>query len=112
MERFEYDSGVVTGWFNYQRESARVLLSDGATWTRVELLAQRLRGVRAMDGLEIAAFLANLRMDATVVPSGAAWRTPPTPGVESNAVLVWRRPTLTEALRGMNGYQAAQQEEW
>ena len=112
MERFEYDSGVVTGWFDYQRERARVLMTDPAAWTRVELLAQRLRAVRAMDGPAIAAFLADLRTDATVVPSGAAWRTPPMPGVESNAVLIWRRPTLTEALRGMDGYQAAQQEEW
>jgi hypothetical protein len=103
---------VVRGWFNYQRERARVLLSDGATWTRVELLAQRLRAVRAMDGPAITAFLDGLTADATVVPSGAAWRTPPTPGVESNAVLVWRRPTLTEALQGMDGYQAAQREEW
>jgi hypothetical protein len=68
--------------------------------------------MRAMDGPAITAFLADLTTDATVVPSGAAWRTPPTPGVEPNAVLVWRRPTLTEALRGMDGYQAAQQEEW
>ena len=42
-----------------------------------------------MDGPAIAAFLDSLTADATVVPSGAAWRTPPTPGVESNAVLVW-----------------------
>jgi len=111
MERFEYDSGVVTGWFNYQRERARMRLTDPATWTRVELLAQRLRAVRAMDGPAIAAFLDGLTADATVVPSGAAWRSPPTPGVESNAVLVWRRPTLTEALRGMDGYQVAAEDE-
>ena len=71
MERLEYDSGVVTGWFNYQRERARVLLSDGATWTRVELLAQRLRAMRMMDGPAIATFLTDLRTDSpetTIAP--------------------------------------------
>lgn len=111
MERLVFDTGVLSSWHEYQRERARVLLTDPATWTRVELLAQRLRVVRAMDGRAIATFLTDLRTDATMVPSGAAWRTPPTPGVESNAVLVWRRPTLTEALRGMDGYEAAQQDE-
>jgi hypothetical protein len=112
MERMVYDSYVRSTWDAYQRERARVLLSDPGTWTRVELLAQRLRALRSMDGLAITAFLADLSTDATVVPSGASWRIPPTPGVESNAVLVWRRPTLTESLKGMNGYQAAQQEDW
>lgn len=112
MERLVYESYVRSAWDAYQRERARVLLNDPHTWTRVELLAQRLRAVRSMDGHAVAAFLADLTADATVLPSGASWRTPPTPGVEPNAVLVWRRPTLTEALKGMDGYQAAQQEEW
>lgn len=112
MERVVYDSYVRSAWDAYQRERARVILNDPRTWTRVELLAQQLRAVRSMDGPAVAAFLADLTTDATVVPSGASWRTPPTPGVEPNAVLVWRRPTLTEALKGMDGYQAAQQEDW
>ena len=112
MERTVYDTYVRSAWGAYQRERARVLLNDPRMWTRVELLAQWLRAVRSMDGPAVAAFLANLATDATVVPSGASWRTPPTPGVEPNAVLVWRRPTLTEALKGMDGYQAAQQEDW
>jgi hypothetical protein len=112
MERLAYDSYLRSAWYSYQCERARVLLNDPYTWTRVELLAQHLRTVRSMDGPAVAAFLADLRTDATVVPSGASWRTPPTTGVEPNAVLVWRQPTLTEALKGMDGYQAAQQEEW
>lgn len=112
MERLAYDSHVRSAWDAYQRERARMLLNDRRTWTRVELLAQHLRAVRSMDGPAVAAFLADLTTDATVVPAGAAWRTPPTPGVESNAVLIWRRPALTEALRGLDGYQAAEQGEW
>ncbi|HVE70640.1 MAG TPA: hypothetical protein VNI54_04665 [Thermoanaerobaculia bacterium] len=112
MERLVYDTYVRSAWDAYQRERARVLLHDPGTWTRVELLAQHLRAVRSMDGAAVAAFLTDLTTDTTVVPSGAAWRTPPAPGVEPNTVLVWRRPTLTEALKGMDGYQAAEQGDW
>ena len=95
LDRIEYDECLKTSWHDYQRERARLFVTQPATWTQIEVLAALFREEPVMDGARVEAVLASPRCDRVIVPAQIPWQAPP-PAEPSNVVLVWQKPGLTE----------------
>lgn len=102
VERLEYDEMLADSWFVYQREHARRLVEEPATWTRIELLAAHLPLEPEMNGERVVALLQEFAvLDGVIVPAQSAV-TPAGP--------VWERPGLIEVLTRSDALRSAEGE--